>query len=103
MIIIGTGSRDWTDIFPIRKVMMDIKEKYPAFTYYHGAQRGFDIKSAVQLKMLKHYDIKPFYADWKQYGDAAGMIRNREMLAAALRETTPQDILLIAMPLASSI
>ncbi len=103
MIIIGTGSRDWADVFPIRHVMMNITEEYREFTYYHGNARGFDILSVLALKKLKHYDIKAFPAEWNLHGKAAGMMRNRQMLAEALLNESPENILLIAMPLENSI
>lgn len=103
MIIIGSGSRDWKDIKPIRKVMIAIKAEFPKFIYYHGNQRGFDTLSYMQLKLLKHTDIEPFDANWDEYGKKAGMMRNGAMLDAALLNRAWDQIILIAMPLPQSI
>lgn len=102
MIIIGSGSRDWKDYKPIAKVMRNITIRYGInqFMYYHGAQRGFDQLSAMQLGLLKHKSITPFpYIE--ALGKAGGMARNELMLETALKYD--KDILLIAMPLPQSI
>lgn len=103
MIIIGSGSRYWKDIKPIKKVLVAIKNEFPDFIYYHGAQRGFDTLSYMQLRLLKHKDIQAFTADWDTFGKKAGPIRNQNMLDVALLQELPKDILLIAMPLENSI
>lgn len=103
MIIIGSGSRDYKDIRPIKKVMTAIKAEFPSFIYYHGNQRGFDTLSSEYLKLLKHKDIEPFDANWNEYGKKAGMIRNKAMLNAAFFNQPHDNILLIAMPLSTSI
>lgn len=102
MIIIGSGSRDWKTSIPIKKVMRAIKAEFQVFTYYHGDQRGFDLRSAWELTRLGHTDIIPFpYIS--ELGKAGGMARNQQMLDAALTKEKPHDILLIAMPLETSI
>lgn len=103
MIIIGSGSRDYKNIKPIRKVLDLIRLEFPIFTYYHGAQRGFDTLSSEYLKLKKHKDIEPFEAEWDKYDKAAGMIRNKAMLNAAFLNAAHEDIMLIAMPLPTSI
>lgn len=102
MIIIGSGSRDWHDVVPIRKVMAEIKAEFPEFTYYHGNQRGFDKMSMYALKRLGHTDITPF--DYmSELGKAGGMARNKRMLLEAFIYELPKDILIVAMPLQTSI
>lgn len=102
MIIIGTGSRDYKTSIPIRKVMRHIKMRYGNFMYYHGDQRGFDRISAYELKRIGHTDIKPFpYI--AELGRKGGMARNRQMLLEAFTHELPQDILVVAMPLQTSI
>jgi len=105
MIIIGTGSREWTNYKPIAKVMRNITNRYGLeFMYYHGGARGFDQISQYQLKLLKHRDrdirMFPYISE---LGFGGGMARNRQMLAEALLNELPHDILLIAMPLPNSI
>lgn len=104
MIIIGSGSRDWKDYRPIAKVMRNITIRYGInnFMYYHGAQRGFDKLSAMQLGLLKHKQIQSFpYIE--ALGKAGGMARNELMLETALKFEGISHILLVAMPLPQSI
>lgn len=103
MIIIGTGSRDHRSPKPIRKVFTALKQEFKEFHYKHGGQRGFDQYSDFVLRQLNHSDIQEYKADWDQYGKAAGPIRNHEMLDAALEQTTRENILVVAMPLETSI
>ena len=105
MIIIGSGSREWKDYKPIKVVMSKIISRYGNdFTYYHGNARGYDTLCNIQLIALKHTGLrKPYQAAWNEFGKPAGMIRNRAMLADALINESPHDILLVAMPLENSI
>ena len=77
--IVVTGSRDWNSWGPI----------YTAFNVLclgvsdvlgHGNQRGADKMAG---KVAKNYGmvVRPFDADWEQFGKNAGPIRNGEMLS----------------------
>ncbi len=96
--IIVTGSRDWTDAISIRKVLAALIIEFGYFTLVHGNAKGADKIAAFQYKALGGTDIIPMDAEWKKYGKAAGMIRNREML-----DRHPDADLLVAFPLESSI
>jgi hypothetical protein len=104
MIIIGSGSRDWIDYKPIQLVMIRLIDTYKYFIYYHGNQRGFDKISANHLLLLGHpADKIKAFPYIKELGKAGGMVRNKQMLDAALDIEPRDNILLIAMPLENSI
>jgi len=99
--IIVSGSRDWTNGEIIEKVVAAIIKEFSTDIHIvHGAARGADKHFAWYA--YKHgiptENIHGYPADWKQYGKAAGMIRNREMLD----KHTEAD-LLVAFPLLTSI
>lgn len=80
--LLVTGSRDWTD----RALIADaLRAAYHYFDgardtiLVHGAARGAD-KLAKGIWNNQGLPDEPHPADWKQYGKAAGMIRNREMV-----------------------
>ena len=78
MIILCCGSRDWTD----RRVIWDVLRSltHEGDIIVHGGCRGADQIAGSLAKELGLEVRPPYYADWKQYGLAAGPIRNQEML-----------------------
>ncbi len=76
MKILVAGSRDYTNQTKIYKIL----SKLPTDTIIiHGDCRGADRIAgfvATQLGMI----VCKYPADWKQYGRAAGPIRNQQML-----------------------
>lgn len=79
MIVIVTGSRNWTD----RKTLFDrldaVHQATPITLLVQGGARGAD-HLAFQWAVERGITWDQFDADWRQYGKAAGMRRNREML-----------------------
>ena len=65
---------------------------------YVGDAKGVD-------KTVRDYwpDAKVFKADWHRLKKAAGNIRNEAMIAAALEEHDPKDIILLAFPCKRSV
>ena len=51
-------------------------------TLLHGGARGVDT-IAGDWARRRGFEVKVMPADWDQYGKAAGMIRNKEMVEAA--------------------
>ena len=99
--IIVTGSRDWTNGATIEKVVAALVQEFSTDIHIvHGAAKGADKHFAWYA--YKHgiptENIHAYPADWKQYGKAAGMIRNREML-----DKYPDADLVVAFPLLTSI
>lgn len=76
MKLLITGSREWTD----RKAIRDVLARFPAGTVLiHGACRGAD-KIAAGVGNQLGFDVRPYPADWERFGNAAGPIRNQEMI-----------------------
>lgn len=89
MRLIVCGSRDWTKQAPIWTYLDGLLSRWDRtseFLLAQGGAKGAD-KIAEQWFRARETDFEPFGgfkhhpfpADWKQYGKAAGAIRNREM------------------------
>lgn len=75
-IAIVCGSRNWKDLNPIRESLSKLPE---GSVIIHGAQRGADLAADSVAKELG-FETIPIEADWDTYGNAAGPVRNQEML-----------------------
>lgn len=96
MNVIITGSRDWNNTQLIYNKLDALLEEFHSLTIIHGRAKGADFIAGVWAK--KHgVPVVEFPAEWKRFGKAAGMIRNREMLEAY------PDALVVAFPLPQSI
>lgn len=74
--ILVCGSRKWDNSKSIR----DALARFPAGTVLiHGDCRGAD-KMADTIGKQLGFDVVPFPADWDAYDNAAGPIRNQQML-----------------------
>lgn len=77
LLVLVTGSREWTDPEPIRRELASL----PANSILlHGNARGVD-RLADQLARELGLDVRPRPADWEVYGRGAGIVRNKQMLA----------------------
>jgi YspA, cpYpsA-related SLOG family len=75
--VVVCGSRSWSDEGAIRHRVLEL----PLTTVIiHGAAQGADA-IAQRIALLARYRTIPCPADWKRFGDRAGPIRNRAMLA----------------------
>lgn len=97
MRVLVCGSRDWTDIRPIRTVLCGLVHRfgYP-FTVVHGAARGADHLAGVAA-FGEDMTIEEFPADWTQHGRSAGFIRNQQMIDTGpdvvwAFKTTPESV-----------
>lgn len=72
------GDRDWTDREAIRSWLSKLQD-LGCDTVIHGACRGADMIAEEEAKEMG-FDVKSFPARWKEYGRAAGPIRNQQML-----------------------
>lgn len=75
-----TGSRKWTDTeFVHRSLDLFVGTCGEIKALAHGAARGIDTMCG---DWAEAYDIavQTYHADWDRYGEAAGAIRNGEML-----------------------
>ena len=76
MRVLFCGDRNWTDEDMIEAAMRLL----PRDTIIiEGEARGADSLARKVAERLG-YKVLPFPADWKEYGRAAGPIRNRQML-----------------------
>ena len=77
--ILVTGGRNYADTETFNIVLCYIYSKIQFTKIVHGGAQGAD----TLADLLGHCTNVPrsvYEADWKKYGKAAGMIRNREML-----------------------
>ena len=93
MRVLVCGSRQWKDYAFIERRM---KALPPGSVIIEGESRGAD-KTARRIAEHLGFEVKPFPANWKKYGDSAGKIRNQQMLD----EGKPD--LVLAFPLSNSI
>jgi len=80
MKLLVTGGRDFDD-FDFLKENLDklLKEHGPLECLIHGGAQGADFL-AHKWAHLNNIEQKVYVADWKLYGRAAGIIRNKKML-----------------------
>jgi hypothetical protein len=87
-IILVTGSRDWGDYATILEALAAF-EGQPDVVVRHGACSYLDAKTGEELsadmladRAAKYlgFETDPMAADWKKYRNAAGPIRNMEMI-----------------------
>jgi hypothetical protein len=83
--VLVTGSREWADPAPIRRELAKLP---PGSVVIHGDSRGVD-RLAGQVAAELGLRVLACPAEWKRYGRAAGLVRNRAML----REHRPQLVL----------
>lgn len=106
MIIIVTGSRDWTDKRAIKLALDECVRDSPPRHLFEGGAKGLDILAReVANDYIWLIDVHTVRADWAKHGKAAGPIRNTEMLKAALelQERTLYPIRCLAFPLPQSV
>jgi hypothetical protein len=90
--VLVCGGRDYIDVDRVYGVLDTLHAERHFSMLIHGAARGADSLAASWAKLFPEIKIVPFPADWHTYGNAAGPIRNRQML----REGKPD--LVVAFP-----
>ena len=76
MRVLCCGSRNWVDRELIKK---QLKQLPKDTVIIHGNCRGADRIAAFVGKQLG-IEVDPYPAKWTKYGNAAGPIRNQQML-----------------------
>lgn len=87
MKIIVCGGRDYKDRDATARILTDIKERRGLFADFpepvevviHGNARGLDRMAGIIAHQLG-FKVKKYPAQWDKYENAAGPIRNRQML-----------------------
>lgn len=79
MKVLVCGSRDWTDVVAIKRVIDELPNRTLVI---HGAARGADANAGYFAKMRGLFVAQVPCEDehWKHYGKRAGMLRNLAML-----------------------
>jgi hypothetical protein len=75
--VLVTGTREWTDRAPIERELGCL---VVGSVVIHGAARGAD-RLAGEVAAALGLTVIACPADWKKFGRAAGLVRNRSMLA----------------------
>lgn len=86
MRILVCGDRNWTDTRTIRDVLVACRHLFHEFdtdpselVIIEGEAKGADMLARIEAEKLG-IKVLPYAADWDKYGDAAGPIRNNQML-----------------------
>lgn len=74
-----TGGRDISNPVFVSMVLHNVDCYYPFNTVIHGAARGLDTWAANWARSVRKID-RAFPARWKAEGNAAGPIRNSDMI-----------------------
>lgn len=98
--LVVTGGRDFEDRARASAALSSVFRDHPITAFFHGDARGADRLAASECSYL-FPDIPIFAvpADWGRHGKAAGMLRNKEMLQAAITYTgSVYEVILLAFP-----
>lgn len=79
MRVVVTGGRDYQDYDYVRELMLALSEKGGPLEIAHGGAGGAD-SLAEEVAHVFGWPVKCYPANWRQFGPAAGPIRNRQML-----------------------
>lgn len=82
MKVLVCGSRNWDNSRLIWEFLEAVVATFPDAEVIHGAARGADTIAGKAAEALG-LKVTEYPADWKQFGKAAGPMRNKEMLGAA--------------------
>ncbi len=79
MKLLVCGDRNYEDSDLLFSILNELHREHKVVEVVHGAAKGADILGHI---WAHHNGVKatPVYADWKQFGRAAGTIRNNKML-----------------------
>lgn len=84
--VLVTGGRDYTDRAAVAKTLWHLGEHFifgvepEQIVLVHGGATGADTLAAEEAMKLG-WQVEPHLADWDTHGNAAGPIRNKEMVA----------------------
>ena len=73
------GGRNFAEYEYLEKTLDSIREEFNVGTVIHGNARGAD-RLAGEWAKLRGLKVISVDANWKEYGRAAGAIRNKEMI-----------------------
>lgn len=75
------GSRTWEDVFPIYTFIKGVAATHSGHKVVvaHGGAQGADTM-AGHAAVAADVEVRVFPANWKEFGKAAGFIRNKQMV-----------------------
>lgn len=73
------GGRNFEEHEYLERILDSIREEFNVGTVIHGNARGAD-RLAGEWAKLRGLKVISVDANWKEYGRAAGMIRNQAMI-----------------------
>lgn len=107
ILVVITGSRDWTDADAIHADLSCIEQAGRLWGVVEGAARGADRIAGRWAEEAQRRGIywMTMPADWQAHGRKAGPLRNRQMLAYAQSTAEAEGVLpvVLAYPLPGSI
>lgn len=79
MRVLVTGDRNWQDVAFLFRALDDLNRQQTVNVVIEGAAPGADT-AARQWAEARGIPVQEYPALWKQYGRAAGPVRNRQMI-----------------------
>lgn len=79
MRLLICGDRNWTDKEKIKSVIKVMLDRHGSITVIQGEARGAD-RLAKEAALELGCEVLSFPANWTKHGQAAGPIRNQQML-----------------------
>lgn len=105
-LVVVTGGRDYAYPQIVRMNLNALYVQYSGFILFHGACRDKDTGEMVGAdryaddwgQPIADVEVVPFEADWDSYGNAAGPIRNLDMVKTAVQRVPVVHIHGLAFP-----
>lgn len=82
LTVLFSGSRKFRKIYMIRDVILEALSEYEDdrdIVFVHGGAHGVDWTAGFWAGLFE-IETRVYPADWNQYGNRAGPIRNQQML-----------------------
>lgn len=79
--VIVCGSRNYRHEHHVRRILRELKAEHRDLRIIVGSRRGADGLAYIWAKDTKT-PVKVYEAEWKLYDEAAGPLRNQQMLSA---------------------
>ncbi|MDR3502994.1 MAG: SLOG family protein [Legionella sp.] len=84
MKVLVCGGRNFNEADFVNKTLDDLHSRTPITYLIEGGAKGADFHAGLWVFMKNYNGIiiehKVYKAEWKKYGNAAGVIRNQHML-----------------------
>jgi len=81
IVVIVTGSREWTDARCIEEALKACEEPDAQMILVQGGARGADKMAQAVAQSRQWFRIVTLHPDWTRFGRSAGIRRNADMIA----------------------